>query len=162
VVAVTLEGSRPLLVEMQALVTPTHFGLPRRTATGIDLNRLILLTAVLTKRAGLPLASQDVYVNVVGGMRLTEPALDLAASLAIASGLTDTPISEVAVVGEVGLGGEVRSVNQIRRRVAEAQKLGFERCIVPKRNMREFADTKPGALIPVGTLLEALDVTGCK
>lgn len=162
VVAVTLEGSRPLLVEMQALVTPTHFGLPRRTANGIDMNRLILLTAVLSKRAGLPLASQDVYVNVVGGMRLTEPALDLAAALAIASGLTDTPISEVAVIGEVGLGGEVRSVNQIRRRVSEAQKLGFERCVVPRRNMRELQDSHGGSVLAVGTLLEALDVTGCK
>ncbi len=161
VVTVTLEGSRPLLVELQALVTPTHFGLPRRTANGIDMNRLILLTAVLTKRASLPLASQDVYVNVVGGMRLTEPALDLAAALAIASGLTDTPISDVAVMGEIGLGGEVRSVNQIQRRVAEAQKLGFERCIVPKRNMRELREAKIHQVIGVGTLLEALEVTGC-
>jgi DNA repair protein RadA/Sms len=161
VVAVTLEGTRPLLVELQALVTPTHFGLPRRTANGIDMNRLILLTAVLTKRAGLPLGSQDVYVNVVGGMRLTEPAIDLASALAIASALSDTPISDVAVMGEIGLGGEVRSVNQIGRRVAEAQKLGFERCMVPKRNMRELRDVPQHQVIGVGTLLEALESTGC-
>lgn len=161
VVAVTLEGSRPLLVEMQALVTPTHFGLPRRTANGIDMNRLILLVAVLSKRAGLPLGNQDVYVNVVGGMRLTEPAVDLAVSLAIASALTDTPISDVAVIGEVGLGGEVRSVNQVRRRVAEAQKLGFERCMVPKRNLRELQEVPPGPILGVGTLAEALDAIGC-
>ena len=162
IVAVTLEGSRPLLVELQALVTATHFGLPRRTANGFDMNRLLLLTAVLSKRTGLHLGSQDVYVNVVGGMRLTEPALDLAAALAIASSLTDTPISDMAVIGEVGLGGEVRSVNQIRRRVTEAQKLGFERCMVPKRNLRELQGSKPGQVVGVGTLLEALEVTGCR
>jgi DNA repair protein RadA/Sms len=161
VVAVTLEGSRPLLVELQALVTPTHFGLPRRTANGIDLNRLILLTAVLSKRAGLALGTQDVYVNVVGGMRLSEPALDLAASLAIASSLSDTPISDTAVIGEVGLGGEVRSVNQIRRRVAEAQKLGFERCIVPDRNLRELQGAPAGRVVGVKSVLEALDATAC-
>jgi DNA repair protein RadA/Sms len=92
---------------------------------------------------------------------LTEPALDLSAALAIASSLTDTPISEAAVIGEVGLGGEVRSVNQIRRRVAEAQKLGFARCIVPKRNLRELREAKVADVVGVGTLLEALEVTGC-
>jgi DNA repair protein RadA/Sms len=162
VVAVTLEGSRPLLVELQALVTPTHFGLPRRTANGMDMNRVLLLTAVLSKRTNLPLASQDVYVNVVGGMRLSEPALDLAAGLAIASSLTDTPISDVAVIGEIGLGGEVRSVNQIRRRVTEAQKLGFEQCMVPARNLRELQELKPGRVLGVSTLLEALETTGCR
>lgn len=161
VVAVTLEGSRPLLVEMQALVTQTHFGLPRRTANGIDLNRLVLLTAVLSKRAGLHLGTQDVYVNVVGGMRVTEPALDLSVSLAIASSLSDTPISDVAVIGEVGLGGEVRTVNQVRRRIAEAQKLGFERCVIPERNLRDLQGIRSGSIIGVKTVLEALDATGC-
>jgi DNA repair protein RadA/Sms len=160
VVAVTLEGSRPLLVELQALVTPTHFGLPRRTANGMDMNRLVLLTAVLSKRAGLSLGTQDVYVNVVGGMRLTEPASDLAASLAIASSLSDTPISDTAVIGEVGLGGEVRSVNQIRQRVNEAHKLGFERCIVPDRNLRDLKGAG-GRVIGVGSVLDALEATGC-
>jgi DNA repair protein RadA/Sms len=162
VVAVTLEGTRSLLVELQALVTPSHFGLPRRTANGIDLNRLILLTAVLSKRAGVPLAAQDVYVNVVGGMKLNEPALDLAAALSIASGWCDTPVSDVAVIGEIGLGGEVRGVNRIRSRIMEAQKLGFERCIVPLRNARELRDLKSGLVIGVATLREALDVAGCK
>ncbi len=160
VVAVTLEGSRPLLVELQALVTPTHFGLPRRTANGMDMNRLILLTAVLSKRAGLSLGTQDVYVNVVGGMRLSEPASDLAACLAIASSLSDTPISETAVIGEVGLGGEVRSVNQIRQRVNEAHKLGFERCIVPERNLRDLQGAA-GQVIGVGSVLDAIEATGC-
>lgn len=162
VVAVTMEGSRPLLVELQALVTPTHFGLPRRTANGLDLNRLILLTAVLSKRAGLHLGNQDVYVNVVGGMRLTEPAADLAASLAIASSLTDVALSHGAVIGEVGLGGEVRSVTQLRQRVWEAQKLGFERCIVPRRNLRELRGSGVGDMVGVSSLEEALAVSGCR
>jgi DNA repair protein RadA/Sms len=160
VVAVTLEGSRPLLVEIQALVTPTHFGLPRRTANGLDLNRLILLTAVLTKRAGLHLGTQDVYVNVAGGMRLAEPASDLATALAIGSSLNDTPVGDIAVIGEVGLGGEVRSVNRILQRVGEAQKLGFERCIVPERNLRELRGSHPGNVIGVRTLGEAMDAVG--
>lgn len=162
VVAVALEGSRPLLVELQALVTPTHFGLPRRTANGLDLNRLILLTAVLTKRAGLPLGTQDVYLNVAGGMRLSEPASDLAACLAIASSLNDTPISDLAVIGEVGLGGEVRSVNRIQARVGEALKLGFERCVVPQRNRRDLKDFGGREVIGVSTLSEAIDVTRCQ
>ncbi|HEX6509993.1 MAG TPA: DNA repair protein RadA [Chloroflexota bacterium] len=160
VVAVTLEGSRPILVELQALVTPTHFGLPRRTTTGFDMNRLILLTAVLTKRAGLSLGSQDVYVNVVGGMQLGEPASDLAACLAIASGLTDLPVGDLAAVGEIGLGGEVRSVNHIRKRIGEARKLGLERCMVPKRNLRDLDDLEGGRIIGISSLSEALDVIG--
>jgi DNA repair protein RadA/Sms len=161
VVTVALEGSRPLLVELQALVTPTHFGLPRRTTTGIDLNRLVLLAAVLSKRVGLPLSMQDVYVNVAGGMRLDEPAADLATSLAIASSLSNVPISDAAVMGEVGLGGEIRSVTQIRQRVAEAQKLGFCRCVIPKRNMRELPDTMASSVVGVATLDEALTELGC-
>jgi DNA repair protein RadA/Sms len=162
VVAITMEGSRPLLVEMQALVTPTHFGLPRRTANGLDLNRLILLTAVLSKRAGLHLSTQDVYVNVVGGMKLTEPATDLAAALAIASGMSDNPISNFAVIGEVGLGGEVRSVSQIRQRLSEARKLGFAQCIVPQRNLRELQNEPSRSVIGVASVSEALTVTGCR
>jgi DNA repair protein RadA/Sms len=160
VVTVTMEGSRPLLVEMQALVTPTHFGLPRRTAAGLDLNRLVLLSAVLTKRAGMHLATQDIYLNVVGGMRLSEPATDLAAVLAIGSSMTDVGISRFAVIGEVGLGGEVRSVSQIRQRIAEARKLGFERCIVPERNARSLP-AGPG-IIGVSSVVEALAATGCR
>jgi DNA repair protein RadA/Sms len=162
VVTVTLEGSRPLLVELQALVTPTHFGLPRRTANGIDMNRLILLSAVLSKRANLPLATQDVYMNVVGGMRLGEPALDLAAALAIASSLTDTPISDVAVIGEIGLGGEVRTVNQIQRRVAEAKSLGFEQSFVPSGNLRELKEAEVGGVVGVRSLREAIELAGCR
>jgi DNA repair protein RadA/Sms len=160
VVTVALEGSRPILVEIQALVTPTHFGLPRRTANGLDLSRLILLTAVLSKRAALPLATHDVYLNVVGGMRLSEPASDLAAAVAIASSFADAPVGDIAVIGEVGLGGEVRSVNQIRQRVAEARKLGFERCIIPQSRLGEVQG-ESGQILGVSTLGEALEVTGC-
>lgn len=161
VVTVTMEGTRPLLVELQALVTPTHFGLPRRTANGLDLNRLILLTAVLSKRARMSLANQDVYVNVVGGMKLTEPASDLAASIAIASSLSEHAVSDLAIIGEVGLGGEVRTVNHMKQRVLEARKLGFERCLVPRRNLRDLQGDMSGRLIGVSTLTEALDFTGC-
>lgn len=161
VVTVTLEGSRPLLVELQALVTPTHFGLPRRTTTGIDLNRLVLLTAVLSKRANVSLGSQDIFVNVVGGMRLTEPASDLAACLAIVSGVVDIPVKDFAAIGEIGLGGEVRSVNHVRQRVSEAGKLGFERCIVPTRNLRDLDDSARTHAIGVSSLGEAIFVAGC-
>jgi DNA repair protein RadA/Sms len=160
VVTVALEGSRPILVEIQSLVTPTHFGLPRRTANGLDLNRLILLTAVLSKRAALPLATHDVYLNVVGGMRLSEPASDLASAVAIASSLADAPVGDIVVIGEVGLGGEVRAVNQIKQRVAEARKLCFERCIIPQSRLGEVQGESL-QILGVATLGEALEVTGC-
>ncbi len=132
VILATLEGTRPLLVEVQALVSPTSFGYPKRTAVGFDLNRLNLLVAVLTKRAGLNLSSSDIYVNVVGGLRVTEPAADLAIILSVASAMQDTqvPIGLVAF-GEVGLSGEIRSVGQAARRVAEATRLGYNLAIGP-------------------------------
>jgi len=102
-----------------------------------------------------------VYVNIVGGMRLTEPAVDLATVVAIASGMTDTPVSNVAVIGEVGLGGEVRSITQVKRRVAEAQKLGMERCVVPQRNMRDLLDLPKHQIIPVATVVDTLQFLGC-
>ena len=132
VVAITLEGTRPILVEVQALTSPAGYGQPRRMATGIDSNRLYLLTAVLSKRVGLPLGQQDIYLNVVGGLRMSEPAIDLAAAVAIASSLQELPIeARTAVVGEVGLSGELRSVSQLERRLREAHSLGFTRAIVP-------------------------------
>jgi DNA repair protein RadA/Sms len=133
VVAVTMEGTRPLLVEIQALTSTTSFGLPRRTANGIDFNRLLLLIAVLSKRVGLKLGTQDVFVNVVGGLRISEPAADLAVASAIASGFRGIPVPEDCVMlGEVGLSGELRSVGHAERRLTEASKLGFKRCIVPR------------------------------
>ena len=132
-VAVTMEGTRPILVEVQALATPSAFGLPRRSANGLDTNRLQFLVAVLQKRVGLGLGTQDVYANVVGGLRILEPAVDLAVAVGIASSLKDVPVDRtMAVIGEVGLSGELRSVHQLDRRIAEAGRLGFSRVIVPE------------------------------
>ncbi len=131
-VVVSMEGTRPLLVETQALVTPTVFGAPRQTATGFDRNRLQMLLAVLIKRAGLGLGSQDVYVNVAGGFELNEPAVDLAVAVAIASNFLERRVTpDLALVGEVGLGGELRAVPRLAQRVREAAKLGFHKIIAP-------------------------------
>lgn len=131
-IAVTLEGTRPLLVEVQALTSSTSFGLPRRTANGIDLNRLLLLTAVLSKRVGMDLSNQDIYINIVGGLKVNEPAIDLAVAVAVASSFRDVQVNpELALVGEIGLSGELRSVSQLERRLQEAFKLGFTRAIYP-------------------------------
>ncbi len=145
-VAVPLEGTRPLVVEIQALVAPTAYALPKRLATGFDLNRLHMLLAVLGRRAGVQLGSHDVYVNVVGGLRLREPAVDLAVAIAIASSERDVAIgSHVAAIGEIGLSGELRSVPSAAQRVREAQRLGFERCVVPATSARNGAPDGLGA-----------------
>ena len=152
----TLEGSRPLLVEIQALNTPTAFGLPRRTANGVDFNRLLLITAVLTKRVGLKLGNQDIIVNVTGGLRIGEPAADLGIALAIASSARDISVDpQLVAAGEVGLSGELRAVSQLERRVAEAARLGFERCLVPKTSAQIKAP-KNIKLLTAGTLREAI------
>ncbi|HET6747572.1 MAG TPA: DNA repair protein RadA [Candidatus Saccharimonadales bacterium] len=132
VVLATLEGTRPLLVEIQALVNPTSFGYPKRTASGFDLNRLNLLIAVLERRTKLNLSDKDIYINVVGGLKLSDPAADLAVCMAIASAAAGRQLSDgVVVFGEVGLGGEIRSSHSVERRVAEAKKLGFTEAIAP-------------------------------
>ncbi|MBI2852949.1 MAG: DNA repair protein RadA [Chloroflexi bacterium] len=158
VVVPTFEGTRPLLVEIQALTNPTSFGQPRRTASGVDFNRLLLISAVLSRRAGLKLGNQDVLVNVTGGLRIEEPAADLGIAMAIASSFRDAVVDpHMAVVGEVGLGGELRAVPQLDRRVNEAARLGFKRCIIPKANAR--IDAPPEIeLIPAATLREAIRV----
>ncbi|MDY0301033.1 MAG: DNA repair protein RadA [Trichlorobacter sp.] len=139
VVTASLEGSRPLLVEIQALVTASTFGNPRRTTIGIDSNRLALLVAVLEKKAGLHLGGQDIFLNVAGGARLTEPAADLAIMLAVASSHLDRPLAQQTIVfGEVGLAGEVRAITQPELRIAEAAKLGFKDCILPAGNVRRL------------------------
>ena len=131
-VAVTMEGTRPILVEIQALTSHTQAAQPRRTANGFDLNRLVMLVAVLSKRVGIPLYNQDIYVNVVGGLRITEPAADLAVAVAIASSYRNQRVDpDLALVGEIGLSGELRSVSQIERRLGEASKLGFGRALYP-------------------------------
>ncbi len=133
-IAVTMEGTRPLLVEIQGLTSPTNLGNPRRTPNGIDVNRLLLITAVLTRRMGLHLGEQDVFVNVIGGLRISEPAADLAVAAAVASSVKDVPIkADTVVIGEVGLSGELRMVGQMGVRLREAAKLGFRHAVVPKR-----------------------------
>jgi DNA repair protein RadA/Sms len=156
-VAVTLEGTRPLLVEVQALTSPTSFSTPRRTANGVDFNRLLLLTAVLSKRVGLPMGDQDVFVNVVGGLRIAEPAADLSIATAIASSQQGIPVpSDLAIIGEIGLSGELRSVTQTEKRINEAAKLGFQRVLLPRS--RRNGDTTTGIeVISVRSLGEALE-----
>jgi DNA repair protein RadA/Sms len=137
-IAVTMEGTRPILVEVQGLTTPTAFGNPRRTPNGVDFNRLLLTVAVLTRRAGLHLGEQDIFVNVVGGIQIDEPAADLAVAVAIASSMRDIPVrADTVLIGEVGLSGELRMVGQMVARLREAAKLGFKTAIVPRR-LRRF------------------------
>ena len=157
----SMEGSRPLLVEVQALVSGSTFGNARRMASGVDQGRLALLLAVLEKRAGLNLVGEDVFVNVAGGMRLDEPAADLSVAAAVASSLRNRPVGEsTAVFGEIGLAGEVRGITQAALRVREAAQLGFKRCILPRANMdpadRTLADGGC-ELTGVSTVAEALD-----
>ena len=156
-IAITMEGTRPLLVELQALTSPTAFGNPRRTPNGIDLNRLLLISAVLSKRVGLKLWEQDIFVNVIGGLRITEPASDLALALAIASSYHDRALpADLAIVGEVGLSGEVRRVGQLPARLNEAQKIGFKRALVPKLRRRPHDLPAGMQLIEVRSVTEAL------
>lgn len=153
IVTAPLEGTRPLLVEVQGLASATSFGLPRRTANGFDVNRLHMLIAVLTKRAGLRLGNQDVYVNVVGGLRVTEPAADLGVALAVASSYRDQPVARnIMAVGEIGLAGELRTVRQVERRVAEAARLGFSRCVVPKQWRRGATRPRASSTVDVETI----------
>ncbi len=136
-IAVTMEGTRPLLVEIQGLTSPTNFGNPRRTGNGIDFNRLLLTSAVLTRRVGVRLAEQDIFVNVVGGLKVDEPAADLAVAVAIASSVKDQPVrADTVLIGEVGLSGELRSVGQMQARLREAANLGFKTAIVPRQHRK--------------------------
>ncbi len=160
-IAVPLEGSRPLLVEIQALSSPTAFSQPRRTGNGIDFNRLLLVTAVLSKRVGLNLAVQDLFVNVIGGMKIGEPAADLPIAAAIASSYRNLPIAaDLAIIGEVGLSGELRSVSHLHRRLGEAAKLGFKRALVPRSALRRKGEDLPSGIEILGmrTLSDALNV----
>ena len=155
-IAITLEGTRPLLVELQALTSPTPFSNPRRTANGIDPNRLLLISAVLSKRLGLKLWEQDIFVNVIGGLKIAEPAADLALALAIASSYQESPLpADLAIVGEVGLSGELRRVGQLAARLSEARKIGFKRALVPR--LRQRGDLPGGIeLVQARNLREAL------
>ncbi len=154
-----IEGTRPILAEVQGLVTSTGFGNPRRASTGFDYNRLNLILAVLEKRIGLYFSNFDTYLNVVGGLRLDEPAADLAVALSLVSGLRDIPIdSKTIAIGEIGLSGEIRSVSRIATRVSEAARLGFTKCIIPKASLKQITGEIKGIeLIPVKTLGEAIE-----
>ena len=159
VVACSMEGTRPVLIEIQSLVCRTSFGIPRRTAAGTDVNRVNLLLAVLEKRLNLPLSSCDAYINIAGGIRMNEPAIDLAVVLAVISSYQDKPVDEKTIVfGEVGLSGEVRAVSMARQRVLEAKKLGFQRVILPKVSADGLHDIEGIVLTGVSSVRDALRV----
>ena len=152
-----LEGSRPLLLEVQSLTSPTQIPVPRRVANGVDHNRLLMLAAVASRRAGLELSGQDIIVNVAGGFRINEPAVDLAVVLAIASSYYNCAVDpDLVALGEVGLSGELRSVPQVPRRLAEASRLGLSRCVLPETALESFSETPMMELIPVRTVRQAL------
>lgn len=161
VVTAVLEGSRPLLVEVQSLVSKSSFGYARRRAQGFDYNRLSLLVAVLEKRIGLHLEAEDIFVNVAGGIKLEDPAADLAVALAVTSAFREQlMIADTVILGEVGLAGEIRSISQAVLRINEAEKLGFKHCILPRNNYKNLNYKKDTIeLVPVSTLREALDIT---
>ena len=160
VVVASMEGTRPLLIEMQALTTPSVYGMPRRAANGIDYNRLTMLIAVLEKKGRIPLGAQDVYLNVVSGIRLVEPAVDLGVALVIASSFRNVNIDkETAVIGEVGLTGEVRSVNFIEKRIKECEKMGFKRCIIPESNRKLLKNDFEIDIIGVRNISDAMHIS---
>jgi DNA repair protein RadA/Sms len=157
-IAVTMEGTRPLLVEIQGLTSPTQFGNARRTANGVDFNRLLLIAAVLTRRVGLKLAEQDVFVNVVGGLQIDEPAADLAVAAAIASSWRDIPVkADSVLIAEIGLAGELRLPGQMQARLREAQKLGFRTAIVPKALRKGEPYPRGIEIVEVRSIQQALD-----
>jgi DNA repair protein RadA/Sms len=158
-IAVTMEGTRPILVEIQGLTSTTAFGNPRRTPNGVDFNRLLLTAAVLSRRVGLRLAEQDIFVNVVGGLQIDEPAADLAMAAAIASSMRNTPVrAEMVLIGEIGLSGELRMVGQMPARLREAAKLGFKTAIVPRRLRRVEPWPSDIEVIEVRSLRQALEL----
>jgi DNA repair protein RadA/Sms len=159
VVVSSIEGTRPILVELQALVSSTGYAMPKRMANGVEINRVALLLAVMEKRLGLHLSGQDVYVNVIGGMQVDEPAIDLGIVAAVTSSLRDSPIDHGTVVlGEMGLGGEVRAISQAEVRVREAAKMGFGRCVLPARNLAKLEPIDGIELVGVHDVGEALEV----
>lgn len=157
-IAVTMEGTRPLLVEVQALCSTSAFGLPRRTANGLDVNRLLLIVAVLSKRLGLKLGDQDVFANVIGGLRITEPAADLPIAASIVSSMRDRAVAaDMALIGEIGLSGELRAVSKLELRLKEAAKLGFRRCVVPKTYRKQKTRSEDIEIISARSVSEAIE-----
>ena len=163
VIVTSMEGTRSLMLELQALATPSVFGLPRRNAIGIDFNRVTLLVAVLEKKAGMNLGSQDIYLNVVGGMKVSEPATDLGIVLSIASSFKNISIKEdVVAIGEVGLTGEVRAVNMIDKRIKEAEKMGYKTCIIPESNKKLLKEKYKLDIIGAKNIIDAMKYLGLK
>ena len=163
VVVASMEGTRPLLIELQALTSASVFGIPKRTANGFDYNRLAVLIAVLEKKAGLALGGQDVYLNVVSGIKIVEPAVDLGVILACSSSYKNVSIpKDVVAIGEVGLTGEVRAVNMIEKRIKEAEKLGFKKCIIPESNRKLLKDNYKLDIIGVKNINEAIKNLGIR
>lgn len=159
VVACSMEGTRPILIEIQALVCQSSFGMPRRTAAGTDYNRVNLLMAVLEKRVGLSMSNYDAYVNIAGGIKMNEPAIDLGIVMALVSSYKNRPIDEKMIVfGEVGLSGEVRAVNMPEQRVAEAKKLGFETCVLPEVSREMVREVKGIRLVGVRSINEVISI----
>ena len=162
-VIASIEGTRPMLIELQALTSQSVFGIPKRTANGFDYNRLAVLVAVLEKRANLMLGGQDIYLNVVGGIKLNEPAVDLGVCCVVASSFKNVPIpKDTVIMGEVGLTGEIRRINMIEKRLKESEKLGFKRCIIPENNKKYLEEKYKIEVIGVKNLVEALKVLGIK
>ena len=161
VIVATMEGTRPIMLELQALTTPSVFGIPRRNANGIDYNRLTLLIAVLEKKLRLPLGSHDVYLNIVGGIKINEPAIDLGIILSACSSYKNISIREdVVAIGEVGLTGEVRSVNFVEKRIKEAEKMGFKTCIIPESNKKLLKENYKLDIIGVKNIIDAIKYLG--
>ena len=161
VVACAMEGTRPMLMEIQALVCRSNFGMPRRTAAGLDYNRVNLLMAVLEKRLGVPLSNYDAYVNIAGGIRLNEPAADLGIVTAIVSSYKNKPVPEDTIVfGEVGLSGEIRAVAMPEQRIAEARKLGFKACVIPEVSVKAAGDVPGIEVIGVKSVNQAISRLG--
>ena len=159
-VACVMEGTRPILAEVQALVTKSTFNVPRRAADGFDFNRAVLLMAVAEKRAGMKLNMFDVYINVIGGLRLDEPGADLPVVLAVASSYREQPIADdLIAIGEVGLTGEIRSVSHMEQRLAEASRLGFQKCIIPRSGSEKIDIPAGMTAFRVRNLREAIEMT---
>jgi DNA repair protein RadA/Sms len=158
-VVASMEGTRPILVEVQALVTPTSYGMPQRNSTGFDFRRFALLLAVLEKRVGMNLGQFDVFVNVAGGLKIDEPAVDLGVATSIASSLRDIPVDSSSVaVGEIGLGGEIRTIGRIEKRIQEAERLGFKRIVIPQNNTKGLTLNSNIELIPVDRIEKAIQI----
>jgi DNA repair protein RadA/Sms len=159
VVTACMEGSRPILVELQALISSAGFGTPRRTILGLDHNRVSLLVAVMEKKLGLNMAGHDIFMNVAGGVKVSEPAVDLGIAAAVASSFLDRPLPEkTMVLGEIGLAGEVRGISQLAPRISEIRKMGFTRCIVPGTSLKAMGETSGIELVGIGQLAEMIDL----